>query len=223
MATLTPFIDSLPKEKKEYVAKYAKKTRPSYFSAVLGQTQKGLGETIGGSLSEDRSQFNPNTQISQDLEAVLILASVQDKQQLIKVMEFLVKSKVQSDELELMDEILATRADSFRQISEDLKAGANNGVAAFEEVRSNIFNLLVVAPTEGEALGDEPTAVLIPELSNMFGIINTNLAQVAKPELMAIHDLVVDKLVVSYYSKAWIEQQEELSSWIQVVQVYLTL
>jgi len=223
MATVTPFIDSLPKEKKEYVAKFAKKTRPSYYSAVLGQTQKGLGETIGGSLSEDRSQFDPNTQISQDLEAVLILASMQDKQQLIKIMEFLVKSKVQSDELELMDEILATRSDSFRQISDDLIVGANNGVATFEAVRANIFNLLVVAPTEGEALGDEPTAVLIPELSNMFGIVNTNLAQVAKPELMALHDLVVDKLTVSYYSKSWIEQQEELSSWIQVVQVYLTL
>jgi hypothetical protein len=216
-----PFIESLPKEKQNYVAKFAKETRPSYYDANLAQTAKGLASTLGGSISEDNSQFNPNTQISQDLEAVFILSSTEDKVQLIKVLEFLIKNRKQNEELELMEEILATRADSFRQIASDQVAGNNNVVATFESVRSKTFNLLVVAPSEGDALGDEPTAVLIPELSKMFGIINSNISEVAKPELMAIHDLVVDKLTVSYYSKSLDERLEELSSWINVVQAYL--
>lgn len=223
----TPFISSLTKEKRDYVAKYAKIPRPTYFSAAI----KDIADSVEGEVDLTNPELNPEKVISKDFEAMLILSSKEDKSNLIAILNFLVTKRQPSAELDLMDEVLGTRAESYKQVVEDLKStSAGSLVSSIEKVRGSLFNLLINTPITNDdgtkkelALGDEPIAVLIPDMSNMFNVINDSTSELTKPEILSVHDRIVDQLTVSYYTGAGLRRQEELFSWIRVIQTYLTM
>lgn len=207
----TPFLSSLSPAQKARVAKYARKERPSYFDPTLAAIQEDTKRT-----GEDPNEFNPNVQISEDLEAALILLSSSLKEAMVKTLADLTKSTSEED-LALMAEVVSARIEGYSTTAAELADPS----LSYGRTREAIINALIQAvPRDNDT--EKATAILIPDLSNMFQVVSASLADFTKTEVMAVHDRITDAMTLNAYSSAGATRLKELSSWKKVITTYNT-
>jgi hypothetical protein len=203
----TPFINSLSEADKALVRSRARNPRPTYFVGAL-QDQIDRSQTTGA-----EAQQSAEIEISEDLEAALILMPSAQKTALVNQLTTLKDQGSSSDDLELMNQVVADRVSGFSLTIHD-----SQGLSIkYETTRSAIIDFLV---KKGDGTSQNPTAVLIPDLSNMFQMVSSALADFEKREIMATHDRIVDHLVLSSYLSNGTYKSKELLSWVNVFSAY---
>jgi len=219
----TPFINSLPKDKREYVARKAINPRPSYYSARLAAIQ----QSENARPNESRIEGEPTIQISADFEALLILSPSETRADLLFVLRQLATQMESSDELDLMKETVATRIESYVQLTSDYA----NLSATYDLTKQKIIGLMVSLPNETTEAPqpqtttldlEEPTVILIPDVGALFNTTGSYLTEFVKPEAMGVHDRIVDEVVLYSYINAGLSRFKELSSWIEIINLYQT-
>ena len=218
----TPFINSLPKDKREYVARKSIDPRPSYYSTGLALLQQS--EDIR--LSEERIVGEPEIQISADFEALLILMPAESRADLIYVLRTLSTQMESTAEVDLMKEIVAVRIDSYVQLTTDYAELSSK----YDATKQRIIALMVELSNETNTaaqpsdigLEEDPSIILIPDVGNLFNVTSSYLNSFVKPEAMGVHDRIVDEMVLYSYTNASLYRMRELSSWIEILNLYQT-
>ena len=218
MAEDTPFLNSLSKDKQGFVAKKAINPRPSYFSARLAEIRDSAGP--------DQATVGATVEISADFEALLILMPAKNRADLLYVLRELAVSMESSPELDLMNEIVAVRIDTYAQLTTDYASLTS----VYDLTKQNIVELMVSLPNEEDtaaakpsqtALGeDDPTVILVPDVGTLFNTTSLYLTELTKPEAMGVHDRIVDEKVLYAYITASQYRLSELSSWIEIINLY---
>lgn len=219
----TPFINSLPKDKREYVARKAINPRPAYYSAGLASLQQS--ESIRP--NEERIVGEPEVQISADFEALLILTPAENRADLIYVLRTLTTQAESDAEAELMKEIVAIRIDTYVQLTTDYAELSSK----YDSTKQRIIELMVelsnetADPAQPNRAGleeEDPSIILIPDVGNLFNVTSSYLNDFVKPEAMGVHDRIVDEMMLYSYTNAGLYRLRELSSWIEILNLYQT-
>lgn len=207
----TPFIDALTTEQRTQVARRSKgENRPSYFSASLAESQGA-------------EEANPDTepgyiQISEDLEAVLILLPGGTKQGLIEFIQASldIVNNLNDDDFALFSEVLEIRAENYAQVNTD----TGSIVETYDDARQQLIGFIETTGRQNTASAAESTSVVIPDLGTLFGSLAASYAALSAPDELAIHDRIADSGFVYTLQDAATSRATELSSWIQVIQTY---
>lgn len=201
----TDFIGSLPENLRTVIANNARGVnRPKYYSATLANA--------GAVVTAQKPQINAEIQISEDLEAVLILMSPQQRGQM---MDFIRKSESVStspDDLEMMAETVARRAEGYAQVAADAGGPTRN----FSLARAAIMAVLNKQRADDSSTSD----TIVPDLSNFFAAVAVDYLVVTKPDIMAVHDRIVDESTLGAYTDSGNNRSKELLSWLKVFQTY---
>lgn len=189
----TPYIDSLNEAQQALVRKKSlAEDRPSYFVAELNQ----------------------ETQISLDLEAVLILTPRETKQEMVNFITQAASEAADQDTTEqaLVQEMVSVRRVNYGQVFTD----AGSRVRSFQTSRNSLMNFI----EESRSTGSDNTEVVIPQLSQFFSSISSAYNKYDRPDSLAIHDRITDSgFLTSTASASAINQ--ELQSWLVVFNTYL--
>lgn len=211
MASSTPFIDVLTDEQKALVANKALKVRPSYFSPVIAATQV---RTAANGTSDNTT--DGLVQISADLEAVLILMPSDVKVALLTFIDQAMRMTAGPDEMNLMVEVLAVRQAGYsNHINPDVSAT----LIGFDDMRAAFFGFIDRTSQQTDAI-DDPTGVIVPDLSSLFSALLEDFDAVAKPDALAVHDVIADTATVTAFSTSGLTRLKELLSWIKIIASY---
>lgn len=211
----TPFLDSLSSEEKVYVAEYSKReNRPSYFDASVAQAAEATGD-------EETTGF---FQISQDLEAVLILTPTQTKVDIRLFLEdaLRIASNNSEDDYSLMAEIVSLRKHSYRQVSLDSGGKVKSYDLARQKLLEGIERRARANAPEGTPIG-ESVSIVIPDLSAMFSAVSKAYDDIMRPDELMVHDRISDAGILYALQNDATNRAKELSSWIDVFTVYITM
>lgn len=212
----TPFIDVLTDSQRQVVAKKSKGAfRPSYFSATIAQEQAEAQRTG----SADPSTIDPNIQISLDLEAALILMPSPIKQALLQFIDEAIHTSANRDDLYLLNEVVAVRGVSFTQ---QTVPNVSATLISYDQARQGALGFIAQVSHQQERPGsqDDPGIIVIPDLSNLFSTLLEDFDTLAKPDSMAVHDIIADSATLFSYSSAGQLRAQELSSWTLVITTY---
>lgn len=210
----TPFISSLTDEQKALVARRSRGAkRPSYYSATLARANQPVpGLTTAPSNPDDVAKV----QITEDLEALLILMPIETKRRLIEFIKVVVPASTTEDDLALMTEVVAVRAKSYAQVNADV--GAH--LSRYDETRASVVSMLAsAAPAEGVT---DPLVALVPDLSNLFTVLKEDHSNLSQRDLLAAHDRITDAATLYGYTDSGIYRMKELLSWVVVISTYLS-
>lgn len=216
----TPFIASLSDDDRRLVDLYARNPRPTYYSAVV-QALADQADKNG----LNKGDFDPNVTISEDFEALLIIMPPAQKSALIELLRQLAVARTMPDELDLMQEVLAIRRESYVLVKDEC---ANQAIALDATYTSVIQFMTELyektrAIPENEVLSQEPTAVLVPDLGNLFSNLTSFISDLNKTEVMSAHDTITDQMTLVSYSGSFLNRTKEILSWADVVNSYMTL
>lgn len=208
----TPFIDSLSQADRERVTANTRgDQRPSYHSATLASAQANVQ-------ARDKDEGVPKSasvQISLDFEAFLILMSPQQRGQMMDFIRTSVSIMSSSEELALMTEVAAVRAEGYAQVVTD----AAGPTQAFDVGRASVLEFLASKGADSDSQGE----VLIPDLSSFFSAVSVDYLTMTKPDILAMHDRIVDSSVLGAYTDIGSERTKELLSWLNVFQTYQSI
>jgi hypothetical protein len=205
----TPFIDALTDEQRAAVARRSRgEKRPSYYSAALAESQDpATTETEPGRI-----------QISEDLEAVLILLPGGVKQGLIEFIQASldIVNNLNADDFALFSEVLEIRSENYAQVNAD----TGSIVETYDDARSQLIGFIETTGRQNTASAASSTSVVIPDLGTLFGSLAASYAALSSPDELAIHDRIADSGFVYTLQDAATSRSTELSSWVQVIQTY---
>lgn len=224
----TPFLDVLSDEQRAIVTKRSRgEKRPSYYDSSVAQAATITGEGTTDGL----------VQISQDLEAFLILLDSDIKKEILTFIETAggVATSMNKDDFALMGEVVILRRNNYGQISKDV----GEQVLEFDSARSKMMvflentarsNLTVPKANRagGAATQDNPnpdaaavTAIILPDLGTFFSSLQDSYSVLAQPDELAVHDRISDAGILYTVQNAAQERANELSSWARVFRTYL--
>lgn len=222
----TPFIDILSDAQKATVAQKSRGAkRPSYYDGTLADIQERLRNTG----NEDPGAAE--VQISADLEAAFILMSTKDKSELLAFIASAIKvaSSFSGDDFALISEVVAVRKVGYVQVWTDV----GQKTSGYDTVRQAILGFLertanqrVLTQTVGGTNGntvqrEDPTSVVLPDLGALFSSLSDSYRVLAAPDVLAVHDRISDTGTLYAYQSAATHRTRELSSWVNVVTLYL--
>jgi hypothetical protein len=129
-------------------------------------------------------------------------------------------------EVDLMKEIVAVRIDSYVQLTTDYAELSSK----YDATKQRIIALMVELSNETNTaaqpsdigLEEDPSIILIPDVGNLFNVTSSYLNSFVKPEAMGVHDRIVDEMVLYSYTNASLYRMRELSSWIEILNLYQT-
>ena len=206
----TPFINSLtPPQQATVQVKGRGDKRPSYYSAERALAQGTAARS--GVVPTDA--LTPEVQISQDMEAVLILLPMDVKNGLLTFIANALKVTATFDDLDLMTEVLAVRKGSYPQVFAD----SAKPVIEYDSTRGQIVNFI----SRASKATTNNTAVLVPDLSNLFTALTQDSNLMSQPDVLAVHDRIADAATLYDYQASGLERTKELSSWVTVISTYL--
>lgn len=222
----TPFIDILTGAQQTLIArKSLGANRPRYYSSDLAALQV-VAKNTG---TADPAEFDPNVQISADLEAVFILMPSLTKVSLAQFIGFAIGASTTASDLEMMAEVVDIRRISYYQINVDV-AGP---LLQLEQSRTSFLNFIdQVSRQQSEtninangklsatAPSKDPNEVLIPDLSVLFAALADDHAKLASEDVLAVHDRIADSATLFSYTDSGLERVKELSSWLTVILAY---
>jgi len=212
----TPFIDILSDKQRAIVAKKARgEDRPYYYDSAIAQAEDYTGEGSSDGL----------VQISQDFEAVLILAPNETKKEMLNFIQAAgrLATNLNADDFALMGELVALRQSNYSQISRDV----GETVLEFDAARAKL-NQFVENTARSNATIEQTnpdtaavTAVVVPDLAAFFASLQDAYSAMSKPDDLAVHDRISDAGILYTVQNAALERSRELSSWGRVFQTYL--
>jgi len=211
----TPFIDSLSAEERAFVTRLSRgEKRPLYFDASIAEaaTVSGDQETTG------------NVQISQDLEAALILMPADAKKQLRDFVQeaITLTSNNTQDDFLLLAEVLAVRKTSYAQINADAGKKALDYDVARAKVIDDIERRARANADAGTSAA-ETTSVVISDLSVLFSAVSSAYEEIIRPDELAMHDRIADAGYLYTVQNAATNRARELSSWVQILPTYIAV
>lgn len=219
----TPFLDVLTPAQKAHVRLRALgDKRPSYYDPLLaiGQAQ----ETKTGVSGEQSAEV----QISEDMEAFLILLPTVTKQAILKYFSQVISSGVTTEDITMMQQVIAARADSFVQANIDSAIPVINFETAQKDVQTQANKFLLqaainpVVTTQPIVLKQpDPVAGVTQTFSNIFNTLNAAHTTIGQANILATHDRIVDAGVMASYSNETGERTREVLSWVTVFTAYL--
>jgi hypothetical protein len=213
----TPFIDALPKAQKQTVRQKARGVnRPSYFSAQQAKARamaKRTGDVAVANIPEE-------VQISEDLEAVLILMPIDVKKDLLDFIGVALSVSLTQDDLALMEEIVEVRATNYQQANADV----GSHLSQYTVTRNNIISFVakaVSAAPKGTQVNVDPSSVVVPDMNALFAVLKDDHAGLSSLDLLAAHDRITDSATLYSYLDAGTYRGRELFSWAAIVMSYL--
>lgn len=203
---MTAFIESLSSDQRSLVARNTKGAkRPSYFDAALAVlAQRAVFSGVVPEVAD-------TVQISEDLEAVLILLATSHKQALLASLQHGMTFHVDPAEAELMAEVVAVRANNYAVVNADAVAPQQQ----YTKVKTAVGEFLENSRTTS---GIEN---LVPDLDRLFGTLNQNVVDTSRPEVLALHSHITDNVALVQMTGNTSSRQKELLSWINVIKTYL--
>jgi hypothetical protein len=204
MADNTPFLDVLSDSQRAMVARSSRgEGRPSYYDSTAAQ---------GGS--------DGYTQISQDLEAVLILAPRAAKKEILSFIQTAIQiaSSMNADDFVLMTEVVAVRKGSYTQIASDI----GSKILPFDAAKAKLQQFIEVAARSGGSGAEAVTAVILPDLGVFFASLLDAYSVLSTPDDLAVHDRISDAGILHVMQNAATERATELASWSAIFQMYLS-
>jgi hypothetical protein len=219
----TPFIDILTDAQKVTVAQKSRGAkRPSYYDGTRAETQARLANT-----GNEEGTEGALVQISEDLEATLILMSTKDKTNLLTFVASAIKvaSDMSTDDFVLMAEVVAVRKAGYVQVWTDV----GQKTSSYDVVRASILNFIeqtanqnvVTTATGSLTQREDPTSVVIPDLGALFSSLSDSYRVLAAPDILAVHDRISDTGTLYAYQNAASHRTRELSSWVAIITLYL--
>lgn len=203
---MSAFTSSLPVEQQAIIARQAKKVRPTYFDAdiAIAVEQAAISKT-------DTDLASPDVQISEDLEALLILLPAAQKNALVTFIANSLSVVTDTDESELFEEVQSVRADNYTTYRDD-------GAAPKQQYSTT--KARVMAVVEGLRISSGSTDTVLAELSPLFSSMNDSSDSFAAPEELELHNRITDSLYLADYRNRGSFRQKELLSWISVLRTY---
>lgn len=216
----TPFIDALtPGQRAQVAAKSRGTNRPTYYDSTLALSQDRLRSL--GAETPEANALDPNVQISEDLEALLILMPIEDKKALLQFIAAAigVAGSLSNTDFALMTETLLVRKAAYQQVYTDV----GSRVLQYDATRARVLGFVENIARQ-QTLPDpksDPTSIVIPELGTLFSSLADSYRTLSMPDTLAVHDRIADAGVVFTYQNAATNRTKELSSWINVINLYL--
>ena len=204
----TDFLLTLPSDQQAIVSRYAKGSkRPSYFDSGLAVVAQRAA--FSGVVPE----VADTVQISEDLEAVIILLPTVQKRNLLSFLEAGLSVGQDSNEVDLMNEIVSIRTSNYGVVNSEAIAPQ----LAYTKAKGAIRDFLENArETSGLVLDG-----LVPDLDRLFATLNEDVEHVSRPEILEIHNHITDVVIVFDLTARGSSRQKELLSWINVFKAYL--
>lgn len=205
---MAEFILSLPADQKAIVARSARGSkRPSYYDSELAVVAQRAAKT--GVVPE----VADTVQISEDLEAVIILLPTAHKRNLLNFLQAGLQVSTDASEAELMAEVVAIRASNYAVINSEAVAPQLDYAKAKGAVASFLEN---ARETSGLSIDG-----LVPDLDRLFAALNEDVEAVSRPEILALHNHITDNMTVFDLTKRGTQRQKEILSWINIFKSYL--
>ena len=220
MSSTTPFIDSLsPQDRQKVIQRSLGDKRPSFYSSELAKLN-----ALNKAAPSSDGFVSPDVQISPDFEATLILLSEKDKKGIIQFILDAFKAEEPADELELMTNTLVKRKANYDQANSDTYAPA----LRFDKSRASVLAFVESKRSPVTPAADDPAPqvednidAVVPELSYLFSSLSTEYLSLTKPEILEMHNRIVDSQVLNYFTDEAAARKSELLSWQTVIQLYL--
>jgi hypothetical protein len=204
----TPFIDSLSSQDRDRVQKKSLGDRRPFYLNPTTQAQ---------------------TQISLDLEALLILLDAVVKRRLISFANASAAYVPDSSELELMAEVVSIRRDNYtvqnRELTQPLKqydVTKAKVVASMEQfVRNgNPITNPTTTTTESNAINSVGAAFIV-DLGTMFQSFAGGYNSILRSDDCAIHDRTTDQMTLFFFQGNDDTRKAQIASWVSVINTYL--
>lgn len=215
----TPFIDSLGPSAKEKVNRETRgQNRPSYFSAEVSRAN-----ALNPSLRSEKALPDPNIQISYDTEAVLILLGPDTKKALIDFINVSLLATVSDDDIEMFKTMIGKRRVSYTYTV----SGSLAPALAFDRARAALLSFLegqrqtMVDEDDTESDRRESVEFVLPQVGHLLSAISSEYASLTKPEVMAVHNVVLDAQVLYDLTDNAADRKSELLSWRNILTTYL--
>ena len=204
----TDFLLSLPADQQAVVSRQARGSkRPSYFDsqlAVVAQRAKFSGVS---------PEVADTVQISEDLEAIIILLPTAQKQNLLSFLQTGLSVAQDANEVELLNEMVSIRSGNYAVVNSEAVAPQS----AYTKAKGSIRDFLENArETSGLSIDG-----LVPDLDRLFATLNEDIEQISRPEILELHNHITDTLAVFDMTAKGTQRQKELLSWINVFKTYL--
>ena len=204
----TPYIDTLNSAQKAILARKTKGTnRPSYYSAALAEASAQSGE--GSS----------TVQITEDLEALLILCPKDIKQRVLDFLSLAKEIGSNTDDLDaaLFSEVVSVRKDNYVQISVD----TGDKIRAYDAAKSDLSGFVEDSSRQNGSKGSVASAQIIPELGVFYAAIGSSYDEINRPDELGVHDRVADAGFLYGSQRLTGSRAAELGSWEAIFQTYL--
>ena len=204
---MAEFILSLPADQRAIVARSARGSkRPSYYDSELAIVAQ-RAEKAGLVAASDE------VQISEDLEAVIILLPTAHKRNLLNFLQAGLQVSTDANEAELMAEVVSIRASNYTTINMEAVAPQLDYAKAKGAVASFLEN---ARASSGLSIDG-----LVPDLDRLFAALNEDVEAVSRPEILSLHNHITDTMTVFDLTKRGTQRQKEILSWINIVKSYL--
>jgi hypothetical protein len=202
----TPFFDSLSAADKVRVQQRSLgDKKPTYFDPIS----------------------RTNVQITLDLEALLILLDPNTKKALITFAKTALSLVPTTDELELMTQVIAIRTENYAVINRE----QTRPLQQYDVTKNKVVNAMetlvrngnpIVNPTANQnTVKDTIGASFITDLGTMFQAFANGYNSILRTDSTAIHDRLTDSLTNAAYQESQSTREQQLQSWVSVVNTYL--